>query len=59
MQPTRQAELHTQQVDTVRDLLLKETQIAEVARVTGLSRQTVYRIKDDPEGTEKALALWG
>ncbi|CAN7559952.1 helix-turn-helix domain-containing protein [Agrobacterium tumefaciens] len=48
-----------QQVDTVRDLLSKETQIAEVARVTGLSRQTVYRIKHDPEGTEKALALWG
>lgn len=48
-----------QQVDTVRDLLSKETQIAEVARVTGLSRQTVYRIKDDPQGTEKALALWG
>lgn len=48
-----------QQVDTVRDLLSKETQIAEVARVTGLSRQTVYRIKDDPQGTEKALTLWG
>ncbi|QSZ58356.1 recombinase family protein [Rhizobium sp. ZX09] len=48
-----------QQVDTVRDLLSKETQIAEVARVTGLSRQTVYRIKDDPQGTEKALAIWG
>ncbi|MCS4240923.1 DNA invertase Pin-like site-specific DNA recombinase [Rhizobium sp. BIGb0125] len=47
-----------EQVATVRDLLSKQTQIAEVSRVTGLSRQTVYRIKDDPEGTEKALAIW-
>jgi DNA invertase Pin-like site-specific DNA recombinase len=47
-----------EQVATVRDLLSKQTQIAEVSRITGLSRQTVYRIKDDPEGTEKALTLW-
>ncbi len=47
-----------QQVDTVRDLLAKDTRIAEVARVSGLTRQTVYRIQADPEATEKALALW-
>ena len=47
-----------QQVDLVRDLLAKETRIAEVARVSGLSRQTVYRIQADPDGTEKSLALW-
>ncbi|MET3853782.1 recombinase family protein [Rhizobium sp. OAE497] len=46
------------QVDTVRDLLASETCIAEVARISGLSRQTVYRIQADPEGVEKALALW-
>jgi hypothetical protein len=26
---------------------------------TGLTRQTVYRIKDDPVGDEAALATWG
>lgn len=46
------------QVETVRDLLGKGTGISEVAKISGLSRQTVYRIKDDPEGTEKALAVW-
>ena len=31
-----------------------------IARIkTGLSRQTVYRIKDDPESAEAALAAWG
>jgi putative DNA-invertase from lambdoid prophage Rac len=33
--------------------------IARVAKETGLSRQTVYRIKDDPAGTVAALAVWG
>ncbi|CDN57062.1 Transposon Tn2501 resolvase (plasmid) [Neorhizobium galegae bv. officinalis bv. officinalis str. HAMBI 1141] len=47
-----------QQLETVRNLLTTETRIAEVARVSGLSRQTVYRIQADPEGTEKSLALW-
>ncbi len=28
------------------------------ARVTGLSRQTVYRIDADPVGSEAALASW-
>ena len=46
------------QVETVRDLVGKGTSPAEIARVTGLSRATVYRIKDDPCGAEKALATW-
>jgi DNA invertase Pin-like site-specific DNA recombinase len=33
--------------------------IAHIARETGLSRQTVYRIKHDPAGAEAALAAWG
>lgn len=47
-----------EQVATIRDLLTKGTRIAEVARASGLMRQTVYRIQADPEATEKALALW-
>jgi putative DNA-invertase from lambdoid prophage Rac len=33
--------------------------IAQIARETGLTRQTVYRIKDDPVGAEAALVAWG
>jgi putative DNA-invertase from lambdoid prophage Rac len=45
---------------TVRALLGQEAVgIAAIAKQTGLSRQTVYRIKDDPAGAEAALAAWG
>jgi putative DNA-invertase from lambdoid prophage Rac len=33
--------------------------VAHIAKETGLSRQTVYRIKDDPAGSEAALVAWG
>jgi putative DNA-invertase from lambdoid prophage Rac len=33
--------------------------IARVAKETGLTRQTIYRIKDDPASAEAALAVWG
>ena len=33
--------------------------IAQIARETGLTRHTVYRIKDDPTGAEGALVVWG
>ena len=33
--------------------------IAQIARETGLTRQTVYRIKGDPAGAEGALGVWG
>ena len=46
------------QFSTARDLLGQEATIAAVVKATGLSRQTVYRIKDDPAGAEKALAVW-
>jgi len=29
--------------------------IAHIAKATGLTRQTIYRIKDDPAGSETAL----
>ena len=37
----------------------KGTGVAQVAKTTGLSRQTVYRIQGDPAGSEKALSIWG
>jgi DNA-binding phage protein len=33
--------------------------IAQIARGTGLTRQAVYRIKDDPASAEAALVVWG
>jgi hypothetical protein len=39
------------QLDTVRDMLGQQAVgVAQIAKATGLSRQTVYRIKDDPAG---------
>ncbi len=47
------------QLNKVRDMLGQEAvSIAQIARETGLSRQTIYRIKDDPAGAEAALAAW-
>jgi putative DNA-invertase from lambdoid prophage Rac len=44
----------------VRDMLSQEAVgIARISKETGLTRQTVYRIKDDPAGSEAALAAWG
>jgi DNA invertase Pin-like site-specific DNA recombinase len=40
----------------VRSMLGKQTAgIAQIAKETGLTRQTVHRIKDDPAGAEAAL----
>lgn len=44
--------------DAVRDLLEQGVSVARIARDTGLSRQTVYRIRDDAAGCEEALAAW-
>jgi len=48
------------QFDTVRDMLGQDAiGTAQIAKETGLSRRTIYRIKDDPAGAEAALAAWG
>jgi putative DNA-invertase from lambdoid prophage Rac len=48
------------QFNAVRAMLGQEALgIAQIAKETGLSRQTIYRIKDDPTGSEAALAAWG
>jgi DNA invertase Pin-like site-specific DNA recombinase len=45
--------------ESAQAMLVKSTSVGEVARATGLTRQTVYRIKDDPAAAEAALATWG
>ena len=43
----------------VRAMLGQQTLgIGQIAKETGLTRQTVYRIKGDPAGAEGALAAW-
>ena len=48
------------QFNTVRDMLGQgAVGIAQTAKAANVSRQTIYRIKDDPASTEAALAAWG
>ena len=44
---------------TVTDMITQGAGTSEIARAAGLSRQAVLRIKADPAGAEKALAVWG
>lgn len=46
------------QFDAVRDALGKGTGVSEIATAAGLSRQAVYRIRDNPAEAEAALARW-
>ena len=46
------------QLDQVRDMLANGTSISVIANTTGLSRQAVYRLKDDPAWAEGVLATW-
>jgi putative DNA-invertase from lambdoid prophage Rac len=49
-----------EQFNKVREMLGQQAVgIAQIAKETGLTRQTVYRIKGDPAGAEGALAAWG
>ncbi len=47
------------QMDSVRDMLAQDAGISVIAKATGLSRQAIYRIKDEPAEAEAALAKWG
>jgi putative DNA-invertase from lambdoid prophage Rac len=46
------------QLKAVRDMA-QTTGIAQIAKTKGLTRQTVYRIKDDPVACEAMLTAWG
>jgi DNA invertase Pin-like site-specific DNA recombinase len=56
----RKPSFSREQFMKVRSMLgLQTAGIAQIAKETGLTRQTVYRIKDDPASAEAALAAWG
>lgn len=46
------------QLEAVQDLLGQGAGVSAIADATGLTRQTVYRIKADPADAERALAAW-
>lgn len=48
-----------EQFTRVSEMLAQGAGVSDVSRHTGLTRQTVYRIKDDPAGQAKALDAWG
>jgi putative DNA-invertase from lambdoid prophage Rac len=46
------------QLDIVRDMNGRAAGVGEIAKLTGLSRQAIYRIKADPAAAEAVLASW-
>ena len=47
------------QFESAQAMLGNSAGVGEIARTIGVTRQTVYRIKDDPVAAEAALAVWG
>ena len=45
--------------EAVQEMLAQERGASEIAKVTGLTRQTVLRIRKDPGAAESALSVWG
>jgi DNA invertase Pin-like site-specific DNA recombinase len=48
-----------EQFNAVRDMLAQGTRIGIIAVVSGLTRQTIYRIRNDAGAAERALVEWG
>jgi DNA invertase Pin-like site-specific DNA recombinase len=47
------------QFKAVQDMLAQDNGISLIAKSTGLSRQAIYRIRDNPAEAEGSLAAWG
>ena len=45
-------------LEKVIDLLGLSTRVSEIMKATGLSRQTILRIKSDPNKAQRILARW-
>ena len=54
----RKPSFNRNQLMTVQNMLGQDATISAVAKSTGLSRQTIYRIKDNPAAAEATLAAW-
>jgi putative DNA-invertase from lambdoid prophage Rac len=47
------------QFEIVRTMLDQQKGVSAIAKVADLSRQTIYRIEQDPAAAEAVLATWG
>jgi DNA invertase Pin-like site-specific DNA recombinase len=47
------------QYKAVQDMLAQDANISIIAKTMGLSRQAIYRIRDDAVAAEASLAMWG
>lgn len=47
-----------EKLEIVRDMLASGTGTSEIAKATGLTRQTVIRVREEPAKAEAALAAW-
>jgi DNA invertase Pin-like site-specific DNA recombinase len=48
-----------EQLEMVQEMLNQaNAAVAAISKITGLSRQTIYRIKEDPAAAEASLAAW-
>jgi putative DNA-invertase from lambdoid prophage Rac len=54
----RKPSFRREQLDRVRDMLTTRTPITTIAKTTGLSRQAIYRLKNDPAWAEGVLVTW-
>ncbi|WP_027514752.1 recombinase family protein [Bradyrhizobium sp. WSM1417] len=54
----RKPTFNKDQLETVLNMLEQSAGVGQIAAATGLSRQTIYRIKEDPVGAEAALTSW-
>jgi putative DNA-invertase from lambdoid prophage Rac len=54
----RKPSFRREQLDRVRDMLTTGTSITTIAKTTGLSRQAIYRLKNDPAWAESVLLTW-
>lgn len=55
----RKPSFNRRDLAAVQEMLAKGDGASTIAKATGLTRQTVLRIRNDPAGAEAALAAWG
>lgn len=54
----RKPSFNKEQLEAVLELTSQGRGVSETASTTGLTRQTIYRIKADPAEAAKAVAIW-
>ncbi len=55
----RKPSFSNQQFSEVMDFVEQKASVSVIAKTTGLSRQTIYRIIDDPAAARASLVEWG